>query len=76
MEPKMGQLFKEEVDAYRLYNLYARFNGFGIRRSRNRKLKTSGVKTMQEYCCIREVCILKSHPPGAFQYCMMICHPF
>jgi hypothetical protein len=56
--PKIGQLFEEDVDGYRFYNLYARFTGFGIRMSKNRIRKDTGVKTMQEYCCIRQVCSL------------------
>lgn len=53
--PKIGQLFEDELDGHRFYNLYARFNGFGIRRSKSRTLTKTGVKTMQEFCCIRQV---------------------
>lgn len=52
--PKIGQTFDEDSDGYAFYNLYARFTGFGIRRSKNR-FKDGGVKSMQEFCCIREV---------------------
>ncbi|XP_066163743.1 protein FAR1-RELATED SEQUENCE 5-like [Oryza sativa Japonica Group] len=51
--PKIGQTFDEDSDGYAFYNLYARFTGFGIRRSKNR-FKDGGVKSMQEFCCIRE----------------------
>lgn len=57
VEPKLGQLFIEESDAYSFYNLYARFHGFGIRRHKKREKKDS-VKTMQEYCCVCQVIIL------------------
>lgn len=52
--PKIGQTFNEDSDGYAFYNLYSRFTGFGIRRSKNR-YKDGGVKSMQEFCCIREV---------------------
>ncbi|XP_052151784.1 protein FAR1-RELATED SEQUENCE 5-like [Oryza glaberrima] len=51
--PKIGQTFNEDSNGYAFYNLYARFTGFGIRRSKNR-YKDGGVKSMQEFCCIRE----------------------
>lgn len=51
----MGQLFEDELDGYKFYNLYARYNGFGIRRSRSYTPKTTGIKTVQEFCCIRQV---------------------
>ncbi|EAY86052.1 hypothetical protein OsI_07419 [Oryza sativa Indica Group] len=54
--PKIGQTFDEDPDGYAFYNLYARFTGFGIRRSKNR-FKDGGVKSMQEFCCIREVLV-------------------
>ena len=56
--PKLGLLFKEDVDGYAFYNLYARCYGFGIRRS-NRRERKGGVKTMQEFCCVRQVCVCK-----------------
>ncbi|EEE57086.1 hypothetical protein OsJ_06917 [Oryza sativa Japonica Group] len=51
--PEIGQTFNEDSNGYAFYNLYARFTGFGIRRSKNR-YKDEGVKSMQEFCCIRE----------------------
>jgi hypothetical protein len=58
LEPKMGQLFKEDADAFSFYNLYARFNSFGIRMSKCQYLKGTNVKSMQEYCCTRQVCLV------------------
>ncbi|KAF0913239.1 hypothetical protein E2562_020393 [Oryza meyeriana var. granulata] len=51
--PKIGQTFEEDSDGYAFYNLYARFYGFEIRRSKVR-FKDSGMKSMQEFCCIRQ----------------------
>ena len=52
--PKLGQLFKEDTDGFAFYNLYARFHGFGIRRHKKRD-RNGGVKSMQEFCCVRQV---------------------
>jgi hypothetical protein len=76
LEPKMGQLFKEEIDGYLFYNLYARFKGFGIRRSMCHKNKKSGVKTMQEFCCIREACTLilqLCFVVVLYEWCVCVC---
>ncbi|KAM3412349.1 hypothetical protein ACQJBY_003819 [Aegilops geniculata] len=51
--PKLGQLFKEDTDGFAFYNLYARFHGFGIRRHKKRD-RNGGVKSMQEFCCVRQ----------------------
>ncbi|XP_040376563.1 protein FAR1-RELATED SEQUENCE 5-like [Oryza brachyantha] len=51
--PTVGQTFEDESDGYAFYNLYARFYGFGTRRSKCR-YKEGGMKSMQEFCCIRQ----------------------